>query len=637
MNTTNGLTRQMILNDYRERVLDNLTERERIVMWQSVQKLIFSMSCRSANVVCGIVRDLDSAGELLCLDETSIASLRNVGVKSVPEIMAMCNEFRALCDTMSVTPTLDVRIRREFDFLNDEEVGRVVSFIEANGYYPLFLLLCCFLRHSDCRRHELFAAYAGVTGDAPMTLEQLSERFDISRERVRQLMLAVVTRPELPFLTPDLLTRYSSLFSQHLLIETDPMVKSVVNAELPAFSPVVVLRMIMLVSGLNTCFSLATGHVMIADDDTRSVMSWQKLARHLKTLSTARRLSIKELPIADLIEEFGLVDKDKLPRWLTPAVRYFALENCGFESNRKDVLLLPPTRPDRVGIIEQILVTRGEPMTIAEIIEEFEKIEGSRINDLAVRYLCHNSPVIKPLGKRSTYGLKTWKKVNFKTIRLSLLDVLHSSDTPLTVSQLLDAVKADFPSTNWNSINTTILNDTKGRFVYFERGMIGAADKEYDSSFVPVDYNDTPHRLPPARRLQQLIAFVNSTGHFPFNGGEKEEALLYRWLVNFRIGSLNTTPEFREQVNQYIQQCRDDHIPTTQREFRFKHACEEYLQWRISHGSQPTPDTNYRLAQWYKTSKYKCASFDDLRAYYFDTLQQSLADCDRSPTIPFEY
>lgn len=78
-----------------------------------------------------------------------------------------------------------------FPYLSEEHVDFVVNFNAQYGHYPMFYLLRQSMSMPKEREDVIFVMSTGLLDKQCKTLEEIGEQFDLTRERIRQILMAV--------------------------------------------------------------------------------------------------------------------------------------------------------------------------------------------------------------------------------------------------------------------------------------------------------------------------------------------------------------------------------------------------------------------------------------------------------------
>lgn len=78
----------------------------------------------------------------------------------------------------------------DFPFLSAEERASALNFKREFGHLPMFAILSSYLRRpSHDRKEIMFASYTGLDKESGKSLAEIGSRFDVTPERVRQILL----------------------------------------------------------------------------------------------------------------------------------------------------------------------------------------------------------------------------------------------------------------------------------------------------------------------------------------------------------------------------------------------------------------------------------------------------------------
>ncbi|MDM8555807.1 DNA-directed RNA polymerase subunit alpha C-terminal domain-containing protein [Desulfococcaceae bacterium HSG7] len=133
------------------------------------------LSVRARNIVDK--NAIDSIEKFMALDSGELLKFKNCGRKTVSEITKYQNKIADLI--RKNVSTKDIKTVQ-----ND----RFIDFAMPNYSVEKWVFKIC---KNSLRKKQIFMLRMGMRGDAPMTLEQIGVKFDITRERVRQILVDI--------------------------------------------------------------------------------------------------------------------------------------------------------------------------------------------------------------------------------------------------------------------------------------------------------------------------------------------------------------------------------------------------------------------------------------------------------------
>lgn len=75
-----------------------------------------------------------------------------------------------------------------YPFLNLEEIKFVTQYYNDNNIEPFLYILYKYIIHSNDRDNIIYCHYYGLYGNAPMSTLDIAYKYNLTRERVRQII-----------------------------------------------------------------------------------------------------------------------------------------------------------------------------------------------------------------------------------------------------------------------------------------------------------------------------------------------------------------------------------------------------------------------------------------------------------------
>lgn len=112
--------------------------------------------------------------------------------KTNEELFAFINGLKEILlryDSLDDYEIIKQDVNNRFHYLSEEQVAFVVDFRIKYGYYPMFYILKCLLSVTQNRPEIIFAMSTGMLDGRCRSLEEIGEHFDLTKERIRQLLI----------------------------------------------------------------------------------------------------------------------------------------------------------------------------------------------------------------------------------------------------------------------------------------------------------------------------------------------------------------------------------------------------------------------------------------------------------------
>ena len=136
-------------------------------------------------------------------------------------------------------------------------------------------------------------------------------------------------------------------------------------------------------------------------------------------------------------------------------------------------------------IIYKIFLLNGKPMHLDDIFIEFKRLlpEHKFTNASQLRSILHRHEYISLKNMKNVYTLKEWMQIGSVTIRGTIIEFLEKYNFPQKLNDISAYILNHFPDTNISNIKSTMLSDSKHRFVRFNDNLFGLKSKKYSSKY----------------------------------------------------------------------------------------------------------------------------------------------------------
>lgn len=486
-------------------------------------------------------------------------------------------------------------IQHEFPFLNSEQVEKLVQFKSQEGRIPFFYVVFCYFCNTPDRESIMYDRYTGISLPAE-NLNDIAISFKLSRERVRQIisrykptpilhLAKVASVEQYPFLAEDVID-VEKCFSEISEIEFSTQLRNFIPN---SFAVIVQLFTKFNLYDFNGSKFLLSENFTTSFDISNSWIDVNK-ALNSKTLEDV------SIPIDFFISNYILSNKIDYVQ-IRDFIVKLIVKNFDVEIDDDFNILLQKNFIDFENELFTIIERAGKPMLFEDIIAEFYEThsEYASKSPATLRLAMFNSPRIKSVGKTSSFTLAKW---NFSTltVRGLIAAILQESDVPLSLDTLVEILETKGRKTNKNSVNSSILSDTKNNFVKFKGGLVGIGSKIYDPIYEIQDA-DAVARKSFSERLKDYTEFIDTNFHIPFSSQDDIEASLYRWYRNVEKGIIDVTPQQKEQLQRELKK-REQYI-MSKAEFDFLQRCNDFKYYVSTEFDLPTQKSNSSLYLWF--------------------------------------
>lgn len=195
-----------------------------------------------------------------------------------------------------------------------------------------------------------------------------------------------------------------------------------------------------------------------------------------------------------------------------------------------DIYIITPKKIDLGAIVYSIVSKSGRPLVLSEIRDEILKqYPDSDFSEDNIRLAIREDNRIQ--FQRDGSGKSKFLLANVdvpSSVRDAIIRTLEKSETPILLDEIFENVILHFPKSSKNSVRTSMLNDSKARFIQFANGRFGLASKSYPEEYEVIVDNS---RVTYDERVIALKNFLNEKRRFPsVNSRSAEEVSLARWL-----------------------------------------------------------------------------------------------------------
>ena len=398
-------------------------------------------------------------------------------------------------------------ISMDYPFLEDKELEIVKSYLETQGHYPMLFIATRFLRRSKDRTTRIIARINGITGRHE-NMHALAEEYGLSRERIRQLSLkSIVESSPCPLVWSISRWEGYPFFHDPLLTTKNTDWENLRRAEhLEDIDFYSVLSIFSQLRSIKIVAVLADGtdilgrrgedkgwdkaKIILAYDRRYNFFRFGNALAYIGHEVSLQRTTDKHLSLRSFVGEYIKYPFDEIiPQIANIMVEVLPLFK-GVEIVGDDIIL----RANHTNYFEeiyQILLHKGEAMTVDEIFAEFKRLhpEDHHNDSNFVRSYMLRDKRIEAVGSKSTYQLREWGLFAGALSDLAVY-LLQQSDEPMTANDLCRLMATQRTNTTLNSCSTSIyLAVVDGRLLYYadaEKGtnFVGIADHTYDERFL---------------------------------------------------------------------------------------------------------------------------------------------------------
>lgn len=423
-----------------------------------------------------------TVGDLHGILFDQVLSMRNCGQRSIRELESLVERVQG----------------GEFDFGRVKGLGLDLLVRQADAA----------IKHFDEREQEMLLMRLGGTGKRPMTLEEIGSQFDLTRERVRQVVDLLYERiykhggPAVD----SMLRRLSDKCLETVCPFTPELFDQWLNAKdlKPAYPSAFYVR---LTGELNADIpAWPDGQKPYPNMDQRSKDIIRPVVEIL-------RGNISALP---LLEVYKKIKDANTPPNLKPGEFLRALKQCSsltveFESPDKPVVRLSSLRI--CDWVQRVLAQSPEPLRPEEIITKAKKLFGHEVPPISIGGL-RNS--LRPeqgiyLLDRRAFGMRQHIKMpesQWSKLRNDVFKLLKDENRPVSTREMLKRNRFNWATnTNVHEVAHILREDERfvdlGRFLFALKSW-GLEGREHIKDLIPQALKAAGHPMTATEILKEL-------------------------------------------------------------------------------------------------------------------------------------
>lgn len=511
-----------------------------------------------------------------------------------------------IIDNPDKDKSIKLRVYYKFPFIDDMALDLILRYYSEYQSFPLFFILLEYLRNSDKREHQIFCMRFGLNDGEPKSLEEIALEFNLSRERIRQIL----TKPILEQTPLSKIDDWKQYFNEDILF---------FSSESEYFKTIIRTEKLQLhFEAFAQLYCSFFSYKYFDEYGCQFIVS-SRYAKPIKkafaTLSKLQENNFSE----DTYITYSAIFPDVL--FKNPLVYNLILTEvakCLEIKVVNEAFLFEQNFIDVEKEVYDFLYQKGEPIHI-DLIQKYlqDKYPDKHfaLPSLKAKICCNQN--IVPVGKTSLYKLKIWRNIFSGNIRDLIREIMNNRDLPIDLDELTDKV-TDVFETNKKNIHSSISGCDD--FIPFGNGVYGLRGKIYPPEYVEVDLSRL--RASFDERFIQYKSFVEQYQHIPYASGEDEEESLKRWQFNVYKKVLDVTDEQVELLKSFIN--ANKHLPCNGIEYNFYRTCHEYLDYVKENFELPTRTNATSLYNWFYKQKSLASDYEDNRKRFFEELISEL-------------
>ncbi|MDX6180641.1 sigma factor-like helix-turn-helix DNA-binding protein [Flavobacterium sp. Fl-77] len=545
----------------------NLTRIQREVINNFIFVKTNSLSVRSRNaIVMHLNNNLkvkNYTEKILLSENFKVQKIKNVGAKCIPELEVYISIIQDFILEVSQTTDEKYLIALKNKYLIQQTFNIPFVPSEILESESIFLLTDFLFNQNaffdETQTNVVKKGLKLYNCQKEITLDEIAEQVDLSRERVRQIRKVCLEElfSKLLFISnfnDDLFQNYNiDTQSSYIEINTD-ILEKINNFNNTDFSREFITYILSVY--LHKSFTLIGNSEDILQFNyfnSRNKHNWnnfylidKKLASEIDFTFFIDDVSSR---LSDRIEEsYSFNFKSYLSKFLTnnnveildllfPICErvvndefeiYLDLdENLNFKKNSSKQV-----HQYAYEALEEL----GKPSTVKEIFDRVIELHPNyNTEEAKIRASMKRKNGFVPVGRISVFGLKKWENEleNFKggTIRDIVEEYLMLFSTPKHISNITEYVLKYRPKSSQYSILQNLKLDESGLYVFYKDSHIGLASKKYESDFKKLSEIIKTDVRTWAETFEIFQNFISIKQRLPFSSGVPEEEIkLYRWI-----------------------------------------------------------------------------------------------------------
>lgn len=515
-----------------------------------------------------------------------------------------------------------VEVRSVFPFLDNEEMHFVLDQYSRNGRYPGVWLLLHYIRrtaHSDNQAKAYCMVYGLGEEGRRMDIKTLAASLGMSDQNVRNYLATELRCPKglADAAAVDLIHLRGDVIS-----ELDGGWEQVNISNSLSLNP---LQLMGLFSATRAGYKIdcVAGKYYLIKRELLRKVKLQVCFSKLQAVIKRRRKAAEEVDLYAILRD-GLPESEFHPSYIALADIYSeALADNEYVEDMGDGRLrLLPNSIDRMKAFEEILEEAGRPMHFDEIIEAFCRRypHENNIKNSTVRSFLHRSELIKSRGKSGSYVHASDSGIYTGTITELLHTRLREAGRPLTLTELAERVRGEFPDTTRSSINSLMLLDARKRFLLLADDKCALAGEDYGDE----ELCERPSRMRRTLldRMDEFMRFLEENGRFPFFTAEDKEKALRRWMENVLAGRIADSDAERARLETIVAE-NQGKMPMSARDEAFRDMCLRIEEIAEETGALPT-SRQMREYQWLRKHSRGMVELSGFQQVCYDRLRDSL-------------
>jgi hypothetical protein len=553
-----------------EKLIDNLTARQRKILNNLIESQTISLSVRSLNAIDKISNSsitIRGLKEILIDRKYNIGNIKNIGKKSVNELAQFFKDVREQIEIVHLFENDDeltielfnTYLRRKF-CLKPNDIVKIWNNYDSENGLPAFKTIDTLLTSGyifNDNEQEIFnRGFNFWTDSLPDKLEDIASDISLTRERASRIRKKLLDEIDLRFtflqsLEFDALNLYGLNADSDIIIIDESLIEEIQQKECVGFNDVFVTKLLSIIFNkthevVGNIESLIFNIVKYKGVDSR----WNSIYLIKKELKESYDFDSLVTDVKRRLSE--RIEEDYLFHFETYLT---AFQNDGVEADYFVIAQIAEhiifnefeisidtfdqitfgrnTKKQVIEYVYDILKEKNEPLDIYQIYETLiSKHPNVTKSAEALRGSCQRDSNLIYFGRSSTYGLRIWEKnelVKGGTMHDIAEEYLIQFEEPKHIDEITEYVSQYRPEATPKNLLYNLKSAENRRFRFFKNSHIGLMSKEYDTH---LEYNNVKYgtRQSWEDSFIELQIFCKANGRLPLASAIGEERKLYNFM-----------------------------------------------------------------------------------------------------------
>jgi hypothetical protein len=504
-------------------IISNFSRTQREIVNSFIEINYNNLSNRSKNSISLFLNGnlkIQNIGErILTNDKFSIQNIKNVGTKTETELNVFIDSIIEFIEKVAEVENENelIALRNRFFIEKTFSISTIPNVIlESQSIFSLVDFLISKDAIFEKNENIIFKKAFKIFNDQPeLTLDDIAEEINISRERVRQIRKNIIENllSNLQFvrnIEDDLYQKYGIDQNQHL-IKIDYDLNEQINQDNKTnfstefntfliyvyisdkFSLVGEIEDVLQPKYFNSRDRHNWDNFYLVKNQLFNEFDFNNFADDIDKRINVRNEKTYSFHFTSYLHNFIKVEDNSIISMVFPLAERIINQEFDLIIDLNDNIVF---KRNTVKQVPEYAIEALEKLGIPSKIEDIYKLIDEDYPEItkspeALRGSLQRTPEIIYFGRSSTYGLKKWESekegVKGGTIKDIILEYLQENNNPIHILELLSQVHKYREKTNAKNIIANLKLDPQKKFIIFNQNFIGLSGKTYNSklSYLP--------------------------------------------------------------------------------------------------------------------------------------------------------